>query len=88
MLSLLLNGGEMEAKRSATAQPSPDRLTSRERAVLELILEGSNTKEIANRLKISPKTVSCHRSQINAKIGARNCVELVRYAIRKGLIQP
>jgi len=71
-------------------QPSDgfDKLTMREQEVLALIGEGCSTREIAARLKISFKTAACHRSHILTKFGVHNSVTLVRYAIRKGLIQP
>lgn len=69
-------------------QNSPDRLTRREQEVLNLIAEGRSTKEIAARLDISFKTAVCHRSHIMAKTGSRNCVTLILYAIRHGLIDP
>ena len=68
--------------------PSLDPLTRREREVLLLIADGCSTKEIAARLEISFKTASCHRSRILAKAGVPNSVSLVRYAIRRGIIDP
>jgi len=64
------------------------RLTPREREVLHLIAEGLTTKEIARRLDISTKTAENHRSNAMRKLGMRDRVELVRYAIRRGLIEP
>lgn len=61
-------------------------LTIREREVFHLIVEGLTTKEIARRLEISVKTAENHRSHVMAKLGARNSAEIVRYAVRKGLI--
>lgn len=62
------------------------RLTAREREVLHLIAEGMTTKEIARRLAISVKTAENHRGRVLAKLGMRNTAELVRYALRKGLL--
>jgi DNA-binding NarL/FixJ family response regulator len=67
------------------ADPYGD-LTAREREVFHLIVEGLTTKEIARRLAISVKTAENHRSHVMAKLGARNSAEIVRYAVRKGLI--
>ncbi len=61
-------------------------LTSREREVFHLIVEGNSTKVIARMLEISVKTVENHRCKVMAKIGARNSADVVRYAARKGLI--
>ena len=63
-------------------------LTPREDEVLKLIAEGSSSKEIAESLTISLKTVERHRSNILAKLGMRDRTELTRYAIRAGLIEP
>jgi DNA-binding NarL/FixJ family response regulator len=60
--------------------PSPH-LTERERQVLRLVVAGSSSKEIAEALVISPKTVSVHRTNIMDKLGVRNSAELVRYVM-------
>ena len=62
------------------------RLTSREREVFHLLAEGLTTKEIARRLDISVKTAENHRGRVLDKLGMRNTAELVRYALRKGLL--
>ena len=62
------------------------RLTSREREVFHLIAEGHTTKEVARKLDISVKTAENHRSRVLDKVGVRNTAELVRYALRKGLL--
>jgi DNA-binding NarL/FixJ family response regulator len=61
-------------------------LTSREREVFHLIAEGLTTKEIARKLDISVKTAENHRGRVLDKLDMRNTAELVRYALRKGLI--
>jgi two-component system response regulator NreC len=63
-----------------------DVLTAREREVLTCIAEGMTTREIAETLVISAKTVERHRENIMAKLDMHNRVELVKYAIKKGLI--
>ncbi len=63
-------------------------LSGREREVLQLIAEGLSAKEIATDLGISPKTVEAHRTSVMRKLGARKATELVRYALRHGLIEP
>jgi DNA-binding NarL/FixJ family response regulator len=65
-----------------------DILTPRELQVLKLIAEAHSSKEIANELVISLKTVQRHRQNILDKLGMSDRVELTRYAIRRGLIQP
>jgi DNA-binding NarL/FixJ family response regulator len=63
-------------------------LTPRELEVLKLIAEAHTSKEIADLLVISVKTVERHRANILEKLGMRDRVELTRYAIRRGLIEP
>lgn len=63
-------------------------LTPRELEVLKMIAEAHTTKEIAEMLVISPKTVERHRANILDKLGMRDRVELTRYAIRRGLVEP
>jgi DNA-binding NarL/FixJ family response regulator len=65
-----------------------DALTPRELEVLKLIAEAHTSKEIAKELVIAVKTVERHRQNILDKLGMRDRVELTRYAIRRGLIQP
>jgi DNA-binding NarL/FixJ family response regulator len=64
-----------------------DRLTPRELDVVKLIAEAYTNKQIAEILKVSEKTVESHRANVLAKLGMRDRVELVRYAIRRGLIE-
>lgn len=61
-------------------------LTPREREVFHLIAEGCTTKEIARQLDISAKTAENHRGRVLEKLDVRNTAELVRYALRKGLL--
>jgi DNA-binding NarL/FixJ family response regulator len=68
-------------------QEQPDILTARELVVLKLIADAQTSKEIAEQLVISVKTVERHRQNILDKLGLRDRVELTRYAIRRGLIQ-
>jgi DNA-binding NarL/FixJ family response regulator len=65
-----------------------DPLSARELEVLKLIAEGRSSKEIASLLVLSVKTVERHRSNILHKLNLRDRVELTRYAIRRGLIEP
>jgi DNA-binding NarL/FixJ family response regulator len=63
-------------------------LTPREDEVVKLIAEGFSSREIAEELVISIKTVERHRENVLAKLGMRDRTELTRYAIRVGLIEP
>ncbi len=63
-----------------------DLLTAREREVLQLIAEGSSNQQIAEELYISVKTVEAHRAHIMTKLHAKNRTDLIRYALRKGLV--
>jgi DNA-binding NarL/FixJ family response regulator len=65
-----------------------DLLTPREQDVVKLIAEGHTSEEIAQILVISRKTVDRHRENVLEKLGMRNRVELTRYAIRRGLVEP
>jgi DNA-binding NarL/FixJ family response regulator len=65
-----------------------DRLSGRERQVLQLVGEGKSTKDIATRLGISVKTAESHRARLMKKLDIHETASLVRYAIRNGLIQP
>src|SRR5918911_2587864 len=68
--------------------PPDDPLTPREVEIVKLIAEARTTREIAADLVLSEKTVERHRTNILAKLGMRDRVELVRYAIRRGLVEP
>ena len=65
-----------------------DPLTDRERQVLQLIAEGKTTKEVAVILGVSVKTAESHRSSLMSKLDVHSTAELVRYAIRRGLVEP
>ena len=64
-----------------------DLLSAREREVLVLLAEGLAIKEVAARLGLSVKTVDAHRSRLMSKLGLHDRSELIRYAIRKKLIE-
>jgi two-component system, NarL family, response regulator NreC len=67
---------------------SEDFLTDRERQVLQLVAEGKTTKQIAALLNISVKTAESHRTRMMDKLDIHGTAGLVRYAIRRGLVQP
>jgi DNA-binding NarL/FixJ family response regulator len=75
-------------ERGGRGEEQFDVLTPRELEVLKLIAEAHTSKQIAKELWISIKTVERHRQNILDKLGMRDRVELTRYAIRRGLIQP
>ncbi len=72
--------------RARGEQSEYERLTDREREILQLVAEGRPNQEIADRLFISVKTVLRHRTSIMEKLGFHNRTELIKYAISKGLI--
>jgi DNA-binding CsgD family transcriptional regulator len=67
----------------AAARP----LSARERDVLRLLAEGLRAREIAARLGIKTKTVETHRANLLRKLGLRRLAELVRYAVRNGMVE-
>lgn len=76
-------------RRSRTSEAVPDRiLTPREEEIVKLIAEGHSAKDIADVLVISVKTVDRHRANILHKLGLRDRLELTRFAIRAGLVEP
>jgi DNA-binding NarL/FixJ family response regulator len=76
------------AKREArqTTSPELDQLTFRQREILQLVAKGQNTKQIADMLGISVKTVEAHRLQLMRRLKIDNIPGLVRFAIRTGLV--
>lgn len=70
----------------ATAKSPLDKLTGRQREILQLIAEGQNTKEIAELLKLSPKTVEYHRLKLMETVDIHDIPGLVRFALRSGVI--
>src|SRR5262245_2012270 len=70
-----------------TSQRSLETLTSREREVFLLLAEGKTTSEVAKALFVSPKTVHTHRQHIMDKLGLQTTTELIRFALREGLIK-
>jgi two-component system response regulator NreC len=86
-LSPGVSGVVVQAYLAKTDLP-PDPLSSREREVLQLIAEGRTTKEVAALLGVSVSTAESHRSRIMEKLDIHETASLVRYAIRKGLIEP
>ncbi|HEU4402568.1 MAG TPA: response regulator transcription factor [Candidatus Polarisedimenticolia bacterium] len=67
---------------------APEALTPREREVLQLIAEGSTSKEIAVHLSLSVKTVISHRTRLMKKLGIHNVAGLIRFALTRGIASP
>ena len=76
---------EAQLERGQRSRQSP-KLSPRQREVLQLVAEGRNTKEIAEILHVSPRTVESHRYRIMETLGLRSTAELVQYAIKHRLI--
>jgi DNA-binding NarL/FixJ family response regulator len=75
------------AQRAVSVEESkPEELSMREREVLQLLANGKSTKEIASTLQISARTVEGHRSHLMKKVGAHTSSELIRYALRSGIV--
>jgi len=88
-LSPPLSERSLDAYAQQAQSPQPDlyeSLTAREREVLHLAAEGHTSTEIAKRLFISPRTVETHRSNLMRKLGLETQTELVRYALRRGIV--
>ena len=79
--------GYLKGSRPEPGEAAYEGLTDRERVVLKLIAEGRTSKEIAQVLEISLKTVITHRTNLMQKLGLHNKAELVKYAVRLGLVQ-
>ncbi len=78
---------EMGAPKSGLAKVHDHGLTGREREILQLLAEGHSNQAIADDLHLSPKTIATHRKKIMKKLHLHRITDLVRYAIRNGIIQ-
>jgi DNA-binding NarL/FixJ family response regulator len=87
VLDYIQRAGEAHAI-AERAPHTADRLTPRQREILQMIAAGHTTKEIAQRLDISAKTVEMHRAQLMDRLDIHDIAGLVRYAIRTGLVAP
>ena len=85
LINEVLHYGETH-ENAAKETPGKGNLTPREREVLRLTAEGLTSREIAQQLILSPKTVDRHRENIMAKLNLHNRVDLVKYAIERGLL--
>jgi two-component system, NarL family, response regulator NreC len=87
-MAKLLVRGYLSQEMPASTNTAVDGLTSREQEVLQHLADGASNDEIAAVLHISPKTVARHRENIMRKLNLHSRTELVKYAIRKGIIEP
>ena len=86
-VSKVLLAGYLKEPSADSAADAFSRLTNREREVLQLISEGNTNKEIARILALSVNTVESHRKHVMEKLDLHNTAEIVRFAVRKGLVQ-
>ena len=86
-VSKVLLDGYLSDSGSGAAEDTLSRLTGREREVLQLISEGKTNKEIARILSLSINTVESHRKHVMEKLDLHNTAEIVRFAVRKGIVQ-
>ena len=82
---MVLNG--FLDRKGETQKPSKDRLTPREREVVQLLAEGKSSKEVAVVLNLSVKTAETHRTNVMRKLDLHSVADLVRYAVRNNLVQ-
>ena len=80
-------GDYLQRVRAGEEKDSYSSLTEREREILKLVAEGYTNNQIAERLVISPKTVDTHRTHIMDKLNLHSRAELVKYAMRRGLLE-
>ena len=78
--------GTILEKAQAGSLEVHDKLTARERTVLQLVVEGTSSREIATRLRITPRKVESHRAGIMRKLGLNTHQELIRYALQRGVL--
>jgi DNA-binding NarL/FixJ family response regulator len=86
-LSATVDAAELQEWMDGGADAPHDPLTPRELDVVKLIAEAYTNRQIAEILSVSEKTVESHRANVLGKLGMRDRVELVRYAIRRGLVE-
>jgi len=87
-ISEVVLGGFLKAGQPETTSPDEGKLTSREREVVQLLAEGNSNKQIAKLLNLSVKTVETHRATVMRKLKLKSLPELVRFAIRRKIIEP
>jgi len=78
----------LQSKQSTPVVRGYDLLTEREQQVFRMVVEGNTTKEIADILCVSAKTIEKHRTSVTTKLGVHGRLELLKYAIRIGVVDP
>jgi DNA-binding NarL/FixJ family response regulator len=86
-VSEVVLGGFLNPEPLRTSSPAGERLTSREREIVQLLAEGQSNKQIATKLDLSVKTVESHRTSAMRKLGLKSLPDLVRFAIRNQIVQ-
>jgi len=86
-LARILINDYIESRKRGRGKDTEPLLTGKEREVFQLLAEGNSNRAVANLLDLSPKTVETHRKKIMKKLNLRNITDLVRYAIRMGIIE-
>jgi len=86
--SLLTKGAPLGVFLDRAPNPHGDRLTARQREVLQLLAEGRLMKEVADILGVTPRTVAFHKYAIMEQLGVKTTAELVQYAVKQGLVRP
>ncbi len=81
-------GAYLKAKENVPTVRGYDLLSEREQQVFRLVVEGKSTREIADILCVSPKTIEKHRSKVSAKLGVHGRLEMLKYAIKIGIVHP
>jgi len=81
-------GVYLNTKKNEPTAKGYDLLSEREQQVFRLVVQGSSTKEIADILCVSPKTIEKHRSSVSAKLGIQGKMEMLKYAIKIGIVNP
>ncbi len=81
-------GSFLQSKKHTPAVRGYDLLSEREQQVFRMVVEGKTTKDIADILCVSTKTIEKHRTSINSKLGVQGRLELLKYAIKIGIVDP
>lgn len=87
-VSEVLLEGFLEAEQQRSDRLGTERLTTREREIVQLLAEGNSNKDVARALDLSVKTVETHRAAVMRKLDLRSLADLVRFAIRNRIIEP
>jgi DNA-binding NarL/FixJ family response regulator len=86
-ISTAVSGHLVQAlRRPSSAEPGPQSLSDRQRQTLKMIAEGLSTRQIAERLGISPKTVETHRAELMRRLDIHDVAGLTRFALREGIV--